>query len=116
MDRRQPHIWKAWYADGSVYSSKEHSWVSLPKEGCVGIVVIYDDVYSEVIHQGDWYYREDKQFHAVPAGEYDGSGTFVEAPEVACGACLKKGQTIPDEQWEKVHAEMMAYSRSKGGL
>lgn len=94
--------WRAYYADGTRYSSAERSWSDLPADGMVGVVVFSEPPYRRIIDGADWIWME--------GGEVRTSGTmwggWVEPPALECRSCLKRCAALPDDEWKKVQREM----------
>lgn len=76
--------WRAWYADGTMYDSRETNWADLPPEG-IQIVMIY----------------EDKQF--APGRHY--RRQFAEADWYIADCSVKLGTVIEDESFNKIRDE-----------
>lgn len=96
--------WKVWYANGSVYSSKDYYWQDLPYKG-VQAVVIYEDPppYRTILTGGDWYYLSPKGWmEKVPSESWE---YFRSIP---CGVphpLIKKGTGVSDEMYEAIKHE-----------
>lgn len=98
--------WHAYYADGSRYSSADASWNDLPEDGLLGVVVFGEPPYRRIVDGADWIWLQDGEIRSVTtAGEW---GTWAEPPEVDCASCLKRCVGLPDDEWARVHAEMLA--------
>lgn len=79
--------WRAWYADGSVYDSREIAWRDLPAEG-IQIVMLYE---TEQFLPGRHYRRQ-----------------FAEADFYVADEISKLGTVIEDEQFKKINAAALA--------
>lgn len=98
--------WRAWYADGSVYSSDETSWPDLPPRGMVGVVVFLDGGYRELVQTRDWFWMDaDGQIDGVPT--HPVWGCWADTPD-APAEMVKQGEGLPDEKWTEIQEEMMA--------
>lgn len=101
--------WRAWYADGKVYSSAAVAWAYLPAEGIVGAVEYLDPSGSPQrrrLDGADWIWMdEDGVLHASET--HPEWGQFVDPPEGVPVEMLKKSGRMPDEAWERVRREML---------
>lgn len=97
--------WRAWYADGAVYSSADVAWADLPAEGMVGVVVYLAHPYRRIVDGADWYWLADGEVHALMT--HKAWGQFVEAPADVPARVLKRSGVLGDEEWEGVRREML---------
>lgn len=97
--------WKAWYADGNIYSSSEISWKELPESGMLGVVVFLNPPYREIVSGGDWYYLDDDS-HPSCTDTHEEWGEWVSKPDAPPDE-IKQGEGVADEQWSKIQTEMM---------
>jgi hypothetical protein len=97
--------WRAFYADGSRFSSAEMHWQALPATGLVGVVIYLEPPYRRIIDGHDWVWMEGVELHAVTThAEW---GRWAPKP-VACGSCVKQGAAMDDDAFAAVQAEMLA--------
>ena len=96
--------WKAWYEDGSTYSSEDFIFQELPAEGIVGVVEFYDTG-RRFVNGGDWYYwsREEQCVEYVSSAGWD---SWAGKPKADCTSCVKKSGKVTDEVWDQIRFEM----------
>lgn len=104
--------WRAWYADGAVYDSRQTAWAALPRQGFVAAVLYLDEDWA----QGKPYRRlltdsyvwqdptrrpDDDQ--AYGQGEGDPPALDLTHPEQ-----VKVGLHLPDAVFAAIEARAMA--------
>lgn len=97
--------WRAYYADGATYDSRNTDWADLPSAGIVGVIVFYNDPYRHIIDGGDWFYL-DETGHPECSDTHDEWGEWVDPPDVPREE-LKRGDGMADEEWADLHDEMV---------
>lgn len=95
--------WKAWYADGSVYSSHSTRWTDLPAFGIIGVVVYYEPPRRNLVYGGDWYYL-DEDGEPTCTETHPDWGSWVAAPGVPHDELKQSGAV---EDFDEVVDEMM---------
>ena len=94
--------WRAYFADGSIRTSKTFkSWEDLPTDGMLGLVTYFDDGKKRCVTGGDYFYLDtssnkygmDKGEHIALAVKYP--ATF-----------LVRGMWTDDENMKKMEARM----------
>lgn len=96
-------IWRAWVADGRVFGSAEHPWGRVPS-GVVGVVEYGEPPYRTVHHNHDWIWLDEDGFHRVPM--HPALGFWSPAPHGVLAGALKRGENLPDGEWEAIQAAM----------
>ena len=101
--------WKAWYRGGQAYCSTGREWASLPDEGVLAVVVVFDECcptsgvqLRRMISGSDLYWT----------CEIDGHETFCQGSHEDKprrrypGAIIKRGIWTSDEEMQRVNEEM----------
>lgn len=97
--------WRAWYADGRVFSYKDVMWQKLPAKGLVGVVIYETPPYRRIMDGGDWFWLENGDLHV--SATHDEWGKWVNPPDVPCKSCVKQGQAMSNEAFEGIQKEML---------
>ena len=97
--------WRAWYDDGTVYSSADRTFQALPAEGALGFVLYFEPPYREVVAYGDWYYLAAGEIHRIKT--HPEWGQWADPPAVDCASCVKKSGVLSDAAFDAVLNEMM---------
>lgn len=99
--------WRAWYTDGRAFSSEDGAFQGLPETGLLFLIHYKEKngyrgrtVYSG----GDWYWLADGKFHYASSGEW---GTWKERPGVSCSSCVKRGDGVGDDEFQRVRREAL---------
>lgn len=94
--------WRAWYTEGRTYEGDDlDAWKALPAEGALAVVV-YDDAGRTIYTGGDWYLWRDGGIAYVGAYPW---GSHAPHPG-GCLDCVKRGDGVSDEAWERVRLEV----------
>lgn len=96
--------WRAFYADGSEYTSRESTWRELPERGLVGVVVYLSHPYRQILDGHDWMWMEDGAIKVRDT--HPEWGRWAVRPDVP-DDMLKRGEAMDDDAWEDVRARMM---------
>lgn len=94
----------AWYTEGRLFRGVNYDdWVPLPKEGLLGVVVFRKT--GKTPYDGaDWTWFDGREWGFVPSVSWD--GTYEPKPALPCSSCIKRGDAVSDDEYEKVALEM----------
>lgn len=99
--------WRAYYADGQVYTSREHTPLTLPREGLVCVLEYLAEEwapskhYRRIVSLGDWYWYGER-WEKVKTGEW-GEWQPKPVPEA-----IRSTQKIPETQYRAIMDTVMA--------
>lgn len=99
--------WLAWYTQGRRFASFHTEWRLLPATGCLGVVVLYKNG-NRTIHCGDWHWITPWDVASLPGTL---PGVVTPPPLFVPEMYLKKGETVPDDEWARVLKEIEAAAR-----
>lgn len=88
--------WRAWYADGRTYDSKDMSVELLPREGLAIVVEYLEAPYKNVYHGEYIWHRAGKWGTALAQFDAEVYGDYV-----------FPGVLMPDEAFERMQSEAM---------
>ena len=100
------HHWTAFYTDSRVYDSDHYTWPRLPSSGVLGVAMLMDPETEPPLKKrvagGDWYWMENGLVRASDT-IWDG---YVDPPTEVPDDRLKRGEAIPDDEWDRVRERM----------
>jgi len=90
--------WTAFYPDGIILRSEDHSWLDIPE----GIVITVERLLGRRnLWKGDWVYIDEGEFGRVPPTSL--GEPWAEKPNISCVSCVKKGVLVSDEEYQSIH-------------
>lgn len=96
--------WKAYYADGNVYNSKDSKWGDIPDDGLVALLLFQSDVDRfgrpiRVIRNGsDWYFSDgDQLFGSNSDPDYINQYRYPQCQ-------FKRGKWVPLDKYNELLA------------
>lgn len=100
-----PAGWRAWYADGSVFSSRGTAWASLPATALQVVVVYMRErtragwPYRHRLTGCDWYWMDERgAIRGVPSREWG----VEQPPPAAPPQMVKRGTGVSLECFERL--------------
>ncbi len=108
--------WRAWYADGAVYSSLDMDWDALPDDGVISVVLYFDEPtpagspLRRIMEGHDFYFKA-----AGPGGPIYGETHNQRQPDPMAdiarrypGASIKRGMWTDEDTMRRIQNQAMA--------
>lgn len=105
--------WAVWYDDGTMLTSKETTWESLPDDGVIEIVLYKSDGSRRIMDAHDWYFRAPNRY--LPGWEDGwiyGHDTYTTKEEIQRrypGASIKRGRWVSEERMHEFSNRALAF-------
>ena len=94
--------WKAWYIDGQAWCSAGTDWADLPKEGVIGVTIVFDDDTRRFMTGSDFYWLTELLGKPTLC-----QGLHDDYPKRRYpGASIKRGVWTSDEEMRHVLEKM----------
>ena len=99
--------WRAWFAGGQSFNSKEHDVSSLPTDGVL-VIMLFFDKGRRVLHGTDWYFTTSSGvWEQAMGGDYlEDINNGISVPDAIRkrypNAHVMRGIALPKEEWDTV--------------
>ena len=103
-------ICRVWYTEDREYDvSGVEDWKALPETGLLWAAIVRD---TGVTHYngGDWYFILSEEILYVPAAPW---GQHSPKPRHGCLDCIKRGDGVRDEEFERVGDDAREWGRTQ---
>lgn len=103
--------WRAWWWDGTAYSSEDHRWEGLPEDGWEAFVLYFDKLtsggvpYRRIMMGSDYYFRADTEIGPIYGESHDPP---EEIERRFPGASIKRGKWTSEAVMDRIREEANA--------